>query len=236
MGGSPAPVGGAGGAPPGQPADAPVDAPANDGAEPDRLVPETPDAGSGAPDGGTGPDGAATPCNAEQLQCYPGQPQQKCVARTRGFETGTNEGFYFFNSRTGQADYNVRQNSTARVHTGGRSLAYQMTDTASFEWILRLCDDPMGKGLDLRGKTLTFWFYLDTPGVPAAFAHIWARVGNTSDVYDEVLVSRLWTRVSTKLDDVPDNATDFIALQFTGGRDVTDAAGATFYLDDVTIE
>jgi hypothetical protein len=178
----------------------------------------------------------ALACSAGYLHCYPGMAGETCAARTRGFESGTNEGFHFFNSRTGVSDYNVMQVSAVRGHSGARSLAYRMTDTASFEWVLNLCGDPMGKGFDLRGRTLTFWYYLDTPGPPSAFAHIWARVGNTSDVYDDVLFPRVWSRVSMKLADVPDNATDFVALQFTGGSDLADAGQATFFLDDVTIE
>jgi hypothetical protein len=171
-------------------------------------------------------------CGGGYLTCFANDPSKKtCSLQSRDFESGTNEDFYLFDGVTGDTYLDTRV-SIRKAHSGTHALGVSMDAFPKPWWSVRLCGSvDSGSGYDMRGRTVSFWYYLDRPDAPVN-SYLWVWVGSTADKYFEFSQLRQWVQVTTVIDTSADNVSDQLGFQFVGG----DNASGMLYVDDVQIQ
>ncbi len=126
--------------------------------------------------------------------------------------------------------------STAQAHTGSQSAYTQVTFTAGGQ--LGQIQDYLTKPLNLTGKTLSFWYYIDQlPSASGSTGGIYVEsLGGNGGEGNLVLQTGVWIKVTCPISMAGDpssitNVGFYIESGSTGPFNTVN-----FYMDDVTIQ
>jgi hypothetical protein len=175
-------------------------------------------------------NGCDITCGPGYFTCFPNDKSRKrCTAAFRGFESGTNEGFHLFDATKGVVIEGFMPSQT-KAHSGRWSVAVRLDKFPKFQWGQDLCIERVTDALELGGKTLTFWYYVDQP---VSDVLMFVSAGTTSDYYVPPIVVGQWTQVRVKFDVNQDNKYNHIYVTFETNRPPNVAS--TIFLDDFEI-
>ena len=187
-------------------------------------------------------------CPTSTMRCNAGKDY--CEKTLFDFETSIDT--WASPSASDRADDGTLTLSTARAHGGTHALSAHVS-FSNTQYAFRMNFWPCGRspftqggpeGLDLRGKTLTFWVYLapDTTGVPSTGSACYASgssgftcVGSSCTGSGSPVTPGMWSQVSAVF--ASDTASSSVNLLSIDCRPATSPAWTgTVYVDDIAIQ